>query len=76
MLTGTKLDVKAITIYKFWEKIYYAHVNPEFPYDSIEALGRSIGVVDHVGHALTYKVFQTKTKSYSGSEYEVQKRLT
>ena len=56
MLTGTKPDITAIIIYKFWEKVYYAHVNPEFPYDSTEKLGRFVGVADDVGHALTYKI--------------------
>ena len=55
-LNGTKLDISAITIYQFWEKIYYKHINAEFPHDSTEKIGRFMGVADHMGHALTYKI--------------------
>ena len=36
--------------------IIYKHDNPSFPSDSTERLGRFVGIAEHVGHALTFKI--------------------
>ena len=62
VLSGSKPDITSIIIYKFWEKVYYKRINPVFPSDSNEMLGRFVGVSDTVGHALTYKILSKENK--------------
>ena len=62
ILTGSKPDITFIIIYNFWEKVYYNHVNSEFPSDSTKKLGRFVGASDTVGHALTYKILSNENK--------------
>jgi len=60
-LNGSTPDISSIILFQFWEKIYYKHDNPSFPSDSTERLGRFVGIAEHVGHALTFKVLTEDT---------------
>jgi hypothetical protein len=43
------------------ERIYYLKSENSFPSDSQEGLGNIVGVSEHCGHALTYKVLTADT---------------
>eukprot|EP00934_Nitzschia_sp_Nitz4_P005425 Nitzschia sp. Nitz4//scaffold477_size5520//688//1308//NITZ4_009220-RA/size5520-exonerate_protein2genome-gene-0.6-mRNA-1//-1//CDS//3329552725//5415//frame0 len=55
-LTGVTPDISAITRFRFWEPAYFTTHDPSFPSDPNELLGRFLGFVTHVGHALTFHV--------------------
>ena len=62
MLNGSTPDISAIVLFQFWEPVYYKTNDASFPSDSTEKLGRFVGIADHVGHALTFKVLTDDTK--------------
>ena len=61
-LYGMKPDVSALVIFRFWEKVYYKHINANFPNNSTERIGRFVGVADNVGHVLTYKILSDEQR--------------
>ena len=75
-LTGRKPDISSIIIYRFWEKIYYKHIDAEFPHNSSEKLGRFVGVADTVGHALTFKILSDESKIIFRSKIRSADRTT
>jgi hypothetical protein len=48
--------------FSFWEKVYYKAIEPGFPSDSTKEIGYVVGISNHVGHALCYKVYNPHTK--------------
>ena len=60
-LLGSTPDISAMLLFSFYEKIYYKCNKPSFPSDSTERVGRFVGIADHVGHALTFKVLTEDT---------------
>ena len=68
--------LSAIVIFLYSEKVYYKHSNARFPNDLTEKIGRFVGVVDSVGHALAYKIlsdeqriiFRLRTRSAENTE--------
>jgi hypothetical protein len=44
-----------------WEPIYYFKSETSFPYESKEGLGNIVGISEHCGNALTYKVITADT---------------
>ena len=56
ILTGIKPDISAIIIYQFWERVYYKHTCPKFPYNSSEMIRHFMEVAENVGHAITFKI--------------------
>ena len=61
MLTGTTPDISVLLRFQFYEQVYYKTEEPSFPSESPESLGRLVGIAQHVGHALTYKVLTSDT---------------
>ena len=61
ILLGTTPDFGALLLFYFWEKVYYKTTEPSFPSDSTEKFGRFVGIAEHVGHALTFKVLTEDT---------------
>jgi len=62
VLDGTTPDISPILQFDFYEPVYYkAHENG-FPSESIEKHGRFVGISEHVGHALTFKILTDDTK--------------
>jgi hypothetical protein len=61
-LNGHTLDISILLRFYFWQKVYYMKVDSHFPSDSVEAVGHIVGISDHCGHALTYKVFNSSTQ--------------
>ena len=62
LMTGSTPDISAIIMYQFWEPVYCKTDNASFPSDSTEKLGRFVGIAEHVGHALTFKILTDDTK--------------
>ena len=60
-LTGTTPDISSILMYRFWEPVYFKKHDASFPSDSTEQSGRFVGIAEHVGHALTFKVLTDDT---------------
>jgi hypothetical protein len=61
-LNGHTPDISVLLRFHLWQKVYYKKVYSHFPYDSVEAAGHIVGISDHCGHALTYKVFNPSTQ--------------
>ena len=55
-LTGSTPDISSLLCFQFWEPVYYALDDSDFPSESTEKLGHFVGISEHVGHALTFKV--------------------
>ena len=58
VMTGSTPDISAILLFQFWEPVYYKTEDSSFPSQSTEKLGRFVGIAEHVGHALTFKVLK------------------
>ena len=61
LLTGDTPDISPLLRFHFWEKVYFKKATTAFPSDSVESVGHVVGISEHCGHALTYKVLSTKT---------------
>jgi len=55
-LTGSTVDISVLLRFYFWQKVYYKAVDVDFPSDSPEAVGHIVGISEHCGHALTWKI--------------------
>ena len=60
-LTGTTPDISPLLRFSFWEPVYYKLDDNSFPSESPEKLGRWVGVAEHVGHMMTYKILTDDT---------------
>ena len=61
VLTGSTPDISPILRFSFYQPVYYAVNEPSFPSDSREARGRFVGIAEHVGHAMTFRVLTDDT---------------
>jgi hypothetical protein len=55
-LSGSTTDISALLRFYFWQPVYYKCSEASFPSDSKEAFGHIVGISEHCGHALTYKI--------------------
>ncbi|KAG7350835.1 hypothetical protein IV203_010195 [Nitzschia inconspicua] len=60
-LLGVTVDTSVLLRYHFWQPVYFKAVEPGFPSDTKEHLGHVVGISEHVGHALTWKVLDSTT---------------
>jgi hypothetical protein len=58
-LQGTTVDISPLLRFLFWQPIYFKFSESSFPSESKEALGHVVGISEHCGHALTYKVLSS-----------------
>ena len=47
-LLGVTVVISVLLCYHFWQQVYYKAVEPGFPSDSKERLGRIVGISEHV----------------------------
>ena len=59
--TGRTGDISALLSFSWLEPVYYKIDDVSFPSESPEGLGYWVGIAEHVGHALTYKIWSKKT---------------
>ena len=62
-LTGSTVDISVLLKFFFWQKVYYKKPKAPFPSQSKEALGHIVGISEHCGHALTWKILDADTQS-------------
>jgi hypothetical protein len=60
-LQGITVDISVLLRFHFWQPVYYKLSEPSFPSESKEALGHDVGISEHCGHALTYKVLSAES---------------
>ena len=60
-LLGITVDISVLLRFHFWQKVYFKAIEPGYPSDSKERLGHIVGISEHVGHALTWKVLDCET---------------
>jgi hypothetical protein len=62
LLTGVTMDISVLLHFYFWQKVYYKHEDYGFPSESKEGIGHIVGISEHVGNALTWKILTADTK--------------
>jgi hypothetical protein len=60
-LKGVTVDISVLLRFHFWQPVYYKLSESSFPSESKEALGHVVGISEHCGHALTYKVLSSES---------------
>ena len=61
-LTGVTADISVLLRFYFWQKVYYMREDYGFPSESREGVGRIVGISEHVGNALTWKILTDDTQ--------------
>ena len=61
-LTGSTPDISPLLRFYFWQEVYYKIDDSDYPSESREAIGNFVGIAEHVGHAMTYKILTKDTK--------------
>jgi hypothetical protein len=61
-LTGSTHDISPLLCFLWWEEVYYKIDDNQFPSKSCEAKGHFVGISEHVGHAMTFKILTTDKK--------------
>ena len=60
--TGSPGDISPLLMFHFWEPVLYKHDDSDFSSSSPELTGRWVGVSEHVGHAMTWKILTDDTQ--------------
>jgi hypothetical protein len=61
ILTGSTSDCSPLLRFHRWEEVYFKLDDSDFPSESPELKGRFIGISEHVGHAMTFKILSVDT---------------
>jgi hypothetical protein len=61
-LTGSTHDISPLLRYHWWEEVFYKIDDNPFPSESREGKGHFVGISEHVGHAMTFKILTIDTK--------------
>ena len=61
-LTGTTVDISPLLRFHFWQKVYYKQAENTFPSESKEGTGHIVGISEHVGPMMTWKVLNMETR--------------
>lgn len=62
VLTGSTPDISPLLRFQWWEPVYYKVDDADFPSESRELRGHFVGIAEHVGHAMTYKILTDDTQ--------------
>jgi hypothetical protein len=60
-LNGVTVDISVLLRFHFWQPVYFKLSESSFHSESKEALGHVVGISEHCGHALTYKVLSSES---------------
>ena len=60
-LTGSTVDISPLLRFHFWQKVYYKQAENTFPSESKEGVGYIVGISEHVGPMMTWKVLNADT---------------
>ena len=61
-LHGSTNDISPLLRFYWWQPVYYKVDDSDFPSETREGRGRWVGVAEHVGHAMTFKVLTDDTR--------------
>ena len=56
VLTGQTWDISPILQFDWYEPVYYRKVEPTFPSQTTKEVGHFVGISEHVGHYMTFKI--------------------
>lgn len=62
VLTGITPDISPLLRFTFYQPVYYVEHEPSFPSDTREARGRFVGIAEHVGHVMTFRILSEDTR--------------
>jgi hypothetical protein len=62
VLTGSTNDISPLLFFRWYEPVYYKVDDSDFPSDSREKCGRWVGIAEHVGHAMMFKILMDDTR--------------
>jgi hypothetical protein len=62
VLTGPINDISPLLFFRWYEFVYYKVDDSNFPSDSHEKRGPWVGITEHVGHAMTFKILTHDTR--------------
>jgi hypothetical protein len=60
-LRGIIVDIRVLLRSHFWQPVYSKLSESNFPSESKEALGHVVGISEHCGRVLTYKVLSSES---------------
>ena len=60
-LTGSTPDISPLLRFYWWQPVYYKVDDSCFPSNTRELRGRFVGIAEHVGHAMTFKILTDDT---------------
>ena len=60
-LSGVTVDISPLLRFHFYQEVYYKLHESEFPSSSKEGIGHFVGISEHVGHAMTFKILTKDT---------------
>jgi hypothetical protein len=60
-LQGVNVDISALLRFHFWQYVFFRLFESSFPSESKEAVGHVVGVSEHCGHVLIYKVLSSES---------------
>ena len=61
LLTGSTPDISPLLRFYWWQSVYYKVDDSDFPSDTRELRGHFVGIAEHVGHAMTFKILTDDT---------------
>ena len=61
-LTGQRNDISMLLCFVWFQPVYYKVYEKSFPSESQEARGRFVGISEHVGHRMTFKILTDDTQ--------------
>jgi hypothetical protein len=61
LLLGITVDISVLLRFYFWQRVYYKLSESHFPSESREGIGHIVGISEHVGNALTWKILTEDT---------------
>jgi hypothetical protein len=61
-LTGTTVDISPLLRFHFWQKVYFKREENTFPSESKEGVGHIVGISEHVGPIMTWKILTVDTR--------------
>ena len=59
--TGQVNDISPLLTFYWWQPVYYLKREASFPQDTTEGRGHWVGIAEHVGHIMTYKILTDDT---------------
>ena len=61
-LTGSTVDISPLLRFHWYQEVYYKMDDSSFPSDTKEEKGYVVGIAEHVGHIMTYRIFDPVTR--------------